>query len=224
MIRMMMAARAQTLRMHAMRGGVAYKRLVCNLKPNMVTFVTVLFACFLASHARAVAPAAAAGLAELQAALGEGGLEDAQEVGLALRRLGLATALEVGLLDAAERLELTVHLKAAEISLGDRARLRRMTALTGRAHAAGDPTESPEMWEQDSGRAWTRPSMADGQAQMRRAQQDGRDESATNTQLNNQAEEHASTAQPGTRQASGSGISSDSASSFASNNLSCVVA
>ena len=44
----------------------------------MVTFVTILFSCFLASHARAVPPAAA-GLAELQAALGEGGLEDAQE-------------------------------------------------------------------------------------------------------------------------------------------------
>jgi hypothetical protein len=50
-----------------------------------------------------------------------------------------------GLLDAAERLELTEHLKTAAISLGDRARLRRMTALTRRAHD-GDPTESPEMW------------------------------------------------------------------------------
>ena len=55
----------------------------------MAAFVTVLFACFLASHARAVPPVPAAGLAELQAALGEGGLEDAQEVGLALRWLGL---------------------------------------------------------------------------------------------------------------------------------------
>jgi hypothetical protein len=83
----------------------------------MVAFVTILFACFLlcnASHARAVPPAAA-GLAELQAALGEGGLEDAQEVGLTLRRLGLTTVLEVGLLDAAERLELTEHLKTANI-------------------------------------------------------------------------------------------------------------
>jgi hypothetical protein len=67
------------------------------------------------------------------------------QVGLALRRLGLATALEVGLLDAAKWLELTEHLKTAEISLGDTARLRRMAALTRRAHAAGDPTESPEM-------------------------------------------------------------------------------
>jgi hypothetical protein len=180
----------------------------------MVTFVTVLFACFLASHARAVPPpVAAAGLAELQAALGEGGLEDAQEAGLALRRLGLATVLEVGLLDVAERLELTEHLKTAEISLGDRARLRRMTALTGRAHD-GNPTESPEMWEQDSGRA------------MRRAQQDGQDESATNKQLKNQAEAHAGTAQPDSGEASGSGISSDSASIFicfqSSNNLSCI--
>jgi hypothetical protein len=188
----------------------------------MAAFVTVLFACFLASHARAVPPVPAAVLAKLQAALGEGGLEDAQEVGLALRRLGLATVLEVGLLDAAERLELTEHLKTAEISLGDRARLRRMTALTGRAHD-GDPTESPEMWEQDSGSAWTRPYISDGQAQMRRAQQDGRrDESTTNKQLKTQAEAHAGTAQPGSGQASGSGISSDSASSFASNNLSCV--
>ena len=187
----------------------------------MVTFVTVLFACFLASHARAVPPASA-GLAELQTALGEGGLEDAQEAGLALRRLGLATVPDVGLLDATERLELTEHLKTAEISLGDRARLRRMTALTGRAHD-GDPTESPEMWEQDSGSAWTRPYISDGQAQMRRAQQDGRDEStATNKQLKTQAEAHAGTAQPGSGQASGSGISSDSASSFASNSLSCV--
>ena len=187
----------------------------------MVTFVTVLFACFLASHARAVPPAAAAGLAELQAALGEGGLEDAQEVGLALRRLGLATVLEVELLDAAERLELTEHLKTAEISLGDRARLRRMTALTGRVHD-GDPTESPEMWEQDSGSAWTRPYISDGQAQTRPAQQDGRDESTTNKQLKTQAEAHAGAAQPGSGQASGSGISSDSASSFAFNSLSCV--
>ena len=182
----------------------------------MAAFVTVLFACFLASHARAVPPVPAAALAELQAALGEGGLEDAQEVGLALRRLGLATVPEVGLLDAAERLELTEHLKTAEISLGDRARLRRMTALTGRAHD-GDPTESPEMWdmwEQDSGRAWTRPYISDaGQAQMRRAQQDGRDDSATNKQLKTQAEAHAGTAQPaGSGKASGSGISSDSAS------------
>ena len=188
----------------------------------MAAFVTVLFACFLASHARAVPPVPAAALAELQAALGEGGLEDAQEVGLALRRLGLATVLEVGLLDAAERLELTEHLKTAEISLGDRARLRRMTALTGRAHD-GDPTESPEMWGQDSGSAWTRPYISDGQAQMRRAQQDARDESTTNKQLKTQAEAHAGTAQPGrSGQASGSDISSDSASSFASNNLSCV--
>jgi hypothetical protein len=183
--------------------------------------VTVLFACFLASHARAVPLVPAAVLAELQAALGEGGLEDAKEVGLALRRLGLATVLEVGLLDAAERLELTEHLKTAEISLGDRARLRRMTALTGRAHD-GDPTESPEMWEQDSGSAWTRPYISDGQAQMRRAQQDGWHESTTNAQLKTQAEAHAGTAQPGSGQASGSGISSDSASPFASNNLSCV--
>ena len=187
----------------------------------MVPLVTVLFACFLTSHAHAVPPARAAELAELKAALGEGGLEDTQEVGLALRRLGLATVLEVGLLDAAERLELTEHLKTAEISLGDRARLRRMTALTGRAHD-GDPTESPEMWEHGSGSAWIRPYISDGQAQMRRAQQDGRDESATNKQLKNQVEAHASTAQPGSGQASGSGISSDSASSFASNNLSCV--
>ena len=192
---------------------------LCNSKP-MTAFVTVLFASFLASHAHAVPPAAATEVAELQAALGEGGLEDAQEVGLALRRLGLATVPEVGLLDAAERLELTEHLKTAEISLGDRARLRRMTALTGRAHD-GDPTESPEMWEQDSGRAWTRPYISDGQAQTRRAQQDGRDESATNKQLKNQAEAHAGTAQPGSGQASGSGISSDSAPSFASDNLSC---
>jgi hypothetical protein len=112
----------------------------------------------------------------------------------------LATALEVGLLDVAEQLELTEHLKTAEISLGDRARLRRMTALTGRAHA-GDPTEPPYV-------------AVDGQAQMRRAQQDGQDEAATNKQRKNQAEEHAGTAQPGGEQASDSGISSDSASPF----------
>jgi hypothetical protein len=170
----------------------------------MVTFVTVLFACFLASHARAVPPASA-GLAELQTALGEGGLEDAQEAGLALRRLGLATVLEVGLLDAAERLELTEHLRTAEISLGDRARLRRMTALTGRAHA-GDPTELNQL---SGNRAWTPPYIADGHAQLRRAQQD---EVAPNEQVKTQAEEHAGTAQPSGGQASDSGISSDSAS------------
>ena len=120
----------------------------------MAAFVTVLFACFLASHARAVPPVpAAAVLAELQAALGEGGLEDAQEVGLALRRLGLATVLEVGLLDAAERLELTEHLKTAEISLGDRARLRRMTALqTKRADGALTVAPTSTATSQSAGR------------------------------------------------------------------------
>ena len=180
----------------------------------MAAFVTVLFACFLASHARAVPPVPAAVLAELQAALGEGGLEDAQEVGLALRRLGLATVPEVGLLDAAERLELTEHLKTAEISLGDRARLRRMTAWAGHAHAEDPTSESPVEWEQEpTGRAWTRPYTAvDRQAEMRRAVQDGRDEYATNTQLKDQGEEHPGLSQPRGEQASDSGISSDSAS------------
>jgi hypothetical protein len=179
----------------------------------MAAFVTVLFACSLASHTHAVPPAVA-GLAELQAALAEAGLEDAQGAGLALRRLGLATMPEVGLLDAAERLELTTHLKTAEISLGDRARLRRMTALAGRAHA-GDPME----WEQNSGRAWTGwtpPYIAEWHAPLRRAQQD---EVISNEQVKTQAEEHAGTAQPSGGQASNSGISSDSASPFASNNL-----
>jgi hypothetical protein len=49
---------------------------------------------------------------------------------------------------------------------------------------------------------------------MRRAQQDGQDESVTNKQLKTQAEAHAGTAQPGSGEASGSGISSDSASSL----------
>jgi hypothetical protein len=85
------------------------------------------------------------------------------------------------------------------------------------------------MWEQDSGLSgratarWTPPyssNIADGQTQMRRAQQDERDdEAATNKQLTKQAEEHADTTQPGGGQASGGGISSDSACPFASNNL-----
>jgi hypothetical protein len=57
---------------------------------------------------------------------------------------------------------------------------------------------------------------------MRRAQQDGQDEAVTKKQLKTQAEERAGTAQPGGEQASGSGISSDSASPFASNNSPCV--
>jgi hypothetical protein len=57
--------------------------------------VNVLFARrSIASHDSAEPPVPAAGLAELQAALGEGGLEDAQEAGLAPRQLGLATVLE----------------------------------------------------------------------------------------------------------------------------------
>jgi hypothetical protein len=54
---------------------------------------------------------------------------------------------------------------------------------------------------------------------MRRAQQlDAQDESATNKQFEMQAEEHVGTAKPGGEQASGGGISSDSASPFVSNN------
>jgi hypothetical protein len=45
---------------------------------------------------------------------------------------------------------------------------------------------------------------------LRRAQQDGKDESATNTQLKAQAEDHAGTAQASGEQSS-DGVSSDSA-------------
>jgi hypothetical protein len=95
----------------------------------MVALATVASAMlgisFLAAGACAADPA---GVAELHVILVEGGLEDAREASNTLRGLGLGTLLEVELLDTTERLELAGHLKAAEISLGDRARLRRMTS------------------------------------------------------------------------------------------------
>ena len=128
------------------------------MKP-MVALASVLLATLLATQACAADPRAA----ELQAILADGELDDIQEVSLTLRRLGLRTRSDVELLDVAETLELAEHLKAAEISLGDRARLRRMTEreYTGDAVALIDCTNEKDKAEVHQRRAQAEKSQND---------------------------------------------------------------
>ena len=106
----------------------------------------------------------------------------------ALRSLGLVSDEDFGILNDAERGQMMDGLESGGISLGDRSKVRhRFRALVGdytaaEGHGCG----------------------------FRRAQQDGKDESATNKQLKKQSEDHAGTAQASGEQSS-DGVSSDSA-------------
>jgi hypothetical protein len=93
--------------------------------------------------------------------------------------------------DGPERQELSDLLRKEGVGLGDRSKLRQLVTTF---------TQSTDMEDYVLGIP-------------RRAQQTdlGREESATNTQLKTQQEDHAGTAQPSSEQADG-GLSADSAS------------
>jgi hypothetical protein len=104
----------------------------------------------------------------------------------ALRSLGLVSDEDFGILNDAERGQMMDGLEAGGIALGDRSNVRHWSrALVGdhttKGHGCG----------------------------LRRAQQDGKDELATNKQLKKQAEDHVGTAQASGEQSS-DGVSSDS--------------
>ena len=132
---------------------------------------------------------AEAGHAGLPAKLDSMRVKDPAAVLGALRSLGLVSDEDFGILNDAERGQMMDGLESGGISLGDRSKVRhRFRALVGDYTAKGH-----------LGRG------------LRRAQQDGKDESATNKQLKRQAEDHAGTAQASSEQSS-DGVSSDSAS------------
>ena len=111
-------------------------------------------------------------------------------VATALKELRLESAAHIGRLDLEERYEMMAAMRGAGVALGDRNKLRLLTAE----------------WQQNVATGLS----AIGSQALRRMQQGGQEESKTNQQLKKQAEEHAGTAQPTGAQASGA-ISSDSA-------------
>jgi hypothetical protein len=104
----------------------------------------------------------------------------------ALRSLALDSDEDVGILSNAERGQMMDGLESGGVSLGDRSKVRHHFRTL-----VGD---------------YTTEKLGRG---LRRAQLDGKDESATNKQQKKQAEDHAGTAQAGGEQASG-GVSGDS--------------
>ena len=129
-----------------------------------------------------------AGHAGLPAKLDSMRVKDPAAVLGALRSLGLVSDEDFRILNEAERGKMMDGLESGGISLGDRSKVRH------RFHAlVGDYTS------------------AEGHGcGLRRAQQGGKDESATNKQLKKQSEDHAGTAQASGEQSS-DGVSSDSA-------------
>ena len=97
--------------------------------------------------------------------------------------------------DGPERQELSDLLRKEGVGLADRSKLRRLaTAAAQSTFVEDDVFGIPRRVQQADGR-------------------DGREESATKTQLNKQQGDHAGTAQPASEQANdGSGLSADSAS------------
>ena len=134
--------------------------------------------------------AAAEDALQLLATVGHARVSAPEQMAEVLEKLRLESAAHLGRLDQEERTEMMAVMRGAGVALGDRNKLRLLTAE----------------WQQNVA---TGLSAIRSQA-LRRMQQGGQEESKTNQQLKKQAEEHAGTAQPTGAQASGA-ISSDSA-------------
>jgi hypothetical protein len=139
---------------------------------------------------------AAAGDAQLQllATVGHARVSEPEQMAAVLGELRLESAAHLGRLDQEERTEMMAAMRGAGVALGDRNKLRLLTAERHRNAAKGLSANI-------------------GSYGVRRVQQDGQEESRTNQQLKKQAEEHAGTAQPTGAQASGA-VSSDSAFAY----------
>ena len=135
--------------------------------------------------------AAAEDALQLLATVGHARVSAPEQMAEVLEKLRLESAAHLGRLDQEERTEMMAAMRGAGVALGDRNKLRLLTAE----------------WQQNVA---TGLSAIGSQASLRRMQQDGQEESKTNQQLKKQAEEHGATAQPTGAQASGA-ISSDSA-------------
>ena len=128
---------------------------------------------------------------QLLATVGHARVSAPEQMAGVLGELRLESAAHLGRLDQEERTEMMAAMRGAGVALGDRNKLRLLTAE----------------WQQNVA---TGLSAIGSQASLRRMQQDGQEESKTNQQLKKQAKEHGATAQPTGAQASGA-ISSDSA-------------
>ena len=135
--------------------------------------------------------AAAEDALQLLATVGHAGVSAPEQMAGVLGQLRLESAAHLGRLDQEERTEMMAAMRGAGVALGDRNKLRLLTAERHRNAAKGLSANI-------------------GSYGVRRVQQDGQEESRTNQQLKKQAEEHAGTAQPTGAQASGA-VSSDSA-------------
>jgi hypothetical protein len=134
--------------------------------------------------------AAAEDALQLLATVGHARVSAPEQMAEVLEKLRLESAAHLGRLDQEERTEMMAAMRGAGVALGDRNKLRLLTAE----------------WQQNVATGLS----AIGSQALRRVQQDGQEESRTNQQLKKQAEDHAGTAQPTGAQASGA-ISSDSA-------------
>ena len=136
------------------------------------------------------AEAAAEDALQLLATVGHARVSAPEQMAGVLGELRLESAAHLGRLDQEERTEMMAAMQGAGVALGDRNKLRLLTAE----------------WQQNVATGLS----AIGSQALRRMQQDRQEESRTNQQLKKQTEEHAGTAQPTGAQASGA-ISSDSA-------------
>jgi hypothetical protein len=130
---------------------------------------------------------------QLLATVGHARVSAPKQMARVLEELRLESVAHLGRLDQEERTEMMAAMLGAGVALGDRNKLRLLTAVWHRNEAKGLSTI--------------------GSQGMRRVQQNGQDESETNTQLNEQVEDHAGMAQPTGAQAS-DGVSSDSAFAY----------
>ena len=135
--------------------------------------------------------AAAEAALQLLATVGHARVSAPEQMAGVLEKLRLESAAHLGRLDQEERTEMMAAMRGAGVALGDRNKLRLLTAEWKRKVAIKGLS-------------------AIGSQGVRRVQQDGQEESRTNQQLRKQAEDHAGTAQPTGAQASGA-VSSDSA-------------
>ena len=148
-----------------------------------------LTACAMPVHPLDNAPPHDAMLAAIQTAR----VSEPEKVTAVLRQeLRLESAAHIGRLDQEERSEMMTAMRGASVALGDRNKLRLLA------------TE----WDREGPVPPVRCAAA---GQRVRRVQDGREESATNKQVNRQAEDHAAGASQSSGQTS-NGISNDSAS------------
>ena len=96
---------------------------------SQMLFLRLLLSAFLLQGRHAASTALETHSSGLHTTLAEAGLEHAAATASALRKLGLSNLPEIQLLDRDEMQELREGLRKNEVSLGDRAKLRRAAEI-----------------------------------------------------------------------------------------------